>query len=102
MKRALVVLAMLAAVPSLARAQDLKDRFNIRLIAQGLYIAEQQSGIPAGYGREAQVASPFELGYGELRPIIDARRLPGNFDLHIDAVAVEIGHGRSDAGERYR
>ena len=40
MKRALVALAMVAALPSLARAQDLKDRFNIRLIAQGLYIAE--------------------------------------------------------------
>ena len=82
-----LVLAAALAFPSLARAQDLKDRFNIRLIAQGLYMAEQNSPIPAGYGREAQASSPFELGYGELRAIIDGRRLPGNFELHIDARA---------------
>ena len=42
-------------LPSLARAQDLKDRFNIRLIAQGMYEAEQQATSTPGYGREAQV-----------------------------------------------
>ena len=55
MKWLLVALVVLLT-PSLARAQDLKDRFNVKLIAQGLYEAEQQSAIPAGYGREAQVA----------------------------------------------
>lgn len=48
-----------------------------------MYIAEQ-SAIPPGLGREAQVVSPFELAYGELRGVIDGRRLPGNFELHID------------------
>ena len=82
MKRLLIALAVLS-LPSLARAQDLKDRFNIKLIAQGLYMTEQQAAAP-GYGREAQVASPFDLGYADLRAVIDGRRLPGNFDLHLD------------------
>ena len=86
MKRLAIALAALSsmlALPSPARAQDLKDRFNIRLIAQGMFETEQQAAA-AGYGREAQVASPFELGYGDLRAVIDGRRLPGNFDLHLD------------------
>ncbi len=96
MKRLVVALVVLA-LPSLARAQDLKDRFNIKLIAQGLYEAEQQSPIPAGYGREAQVASPFELAYGDLRAVIDGRRLPGGFDLHLDARVRITGEYDTDA-----
>ena len=65
-----------------------------RLIAQGMYVAEQESGIPSGYGREAQVSSPFELGYGDLRAVIDGRRLPGQFDLHLDG-RVRISGRRS-------
>lgn len=95
MKRLLVALIVLS-IPSLAHAQDLKDRFNIRLIAQGLYMAEQNSAIPAGYGREAQVSSPYELGYGELRAIIDARRL-GNWELHIDGRVRISGQFSTDA-----
>ena len=99
MKRALFVVTMLLLLPSLARAQDLKDRFNIRLIAQGMYETEQQAAA-AGYGREAQVASPFELGYGELRAVIDGRRLPGNFDLHIDGRARISGEFTTAAADQ--
>ena len=92
MKRLLLAIAMLVAATGSARAQDLKDRFNIRLIGQGMYATEQQAAIP-GTGTEAQVASPYSLAYGDVRAIIDGRRLPGNFELHIDA-----RHG-VDAGE---
>lgn len=82
MKR--LALLVLVLVPSLARAQDLKDRFNIKLSLSGMYAAEQESAIPPPYMREAQVASPYELAWGELRAVVDGRRLPGSFDLHID------------------
>ena len=94
MKR--LVFALLLLLPSLARAQDLKDRFNIKLIAQGMYLTEQ-SNIPGGFGREAQASAPFQLGYGELRGVIDGRRLPGNFDLHIDARARLSGEFTTDS-----
>ncbi|MGZ3426076.1 MAG: hypothetical protein ACXVCV_05465 [Polyangia bacterium] len=94
MKWLLVALALL--VPSLARAQDLKDRFNIRLIGQGMYMTEQQAGVP-GYGRDAQVASPFDLGYGDLRAVIDGRRLPGSFDLHLDGRVRMSGNFSTDS-----
>jgi hypothetical protein len=97
MKRLLLALVAVLLSPSLARAQDLKDRFNIKLIAQGMYEAEQESAIPKGYGREAQVSSPFELGYGDLRAVIDGRRLPGGFDLHIDARVRITGEFTTDA-----
>jgi hypothetical protein len=93
------VLAIALLLPSLARAQDLKDRFNIRLIAQGMYLAEQ-SDVPKGLGREAQVSSPFELGYGELRGVIDGRRLPGNFDLHLDGRVRVSGNFSTDAAQQ--
>jgi hypothetical protein len=84
-------LAILALVlfPSVARAQDLKDRFNIRLSLSGMYATEQQSAFPMGPmgTNEAQVMSPYALAWGELRAVIDGRRLPGSFDLHIDARA---------------
>jgi hypothetical protein len=97
MKRLVVALAML--LPSLARAQDLRDRFNIRLIAQGMYMTEQQAASP-GYGREAQVASPFDVGYGDLRAVIDGRRLPGNFDLHLDGRARISGEFSTAAADQ--
>ncbi|HEX4461281.1 MAG TPA: hypothetical protein VIA18_25045 [Polyangia bacterium] len=85
---------LLVLLPTAARAQDLKDRFNIKLSLTGMYEAEQESALPAAYGRTqptdgtgpgvGQVSSPFQLGYGELRAVIDGRRLPGSFDLHID------------------
>ena len=92
------VLVAALLLPSLVRAQDLKDRFNINIYAQGMYMAEQQlGGYPMGIGREAQVASPFELGYGELRAIIDGRRLPGKFDLHLDGRVRMSGQFSTDA-----
>jgi hypothetical protein len=96
MKRLGLVIVCLVALPSLARAQDLKDRFNIRLIAQGMYETEQTSVTP-GFGREAQQSSPFSLGYGDLRAIIDGRRLPGQFELHIDGRARISGEFSTDA-----
>ena len=96
MKRLLLALLALLAVPSLAQAQDLKDRFNIRLIAQGMYEAEQTSASP-GYAREAQQSSPFELGYADLRAVIDGRRLPGSFDLHLDGRVRITGEFSTDA-----
>jgi len=96
MKRLALAIALVVALPSLARAQDLKDRFNIRLIAQGMYETEQTT-TAQGYGREAQQSSPFSLGYGDLRAIIDGRRLPGSFDLHLDGRVRISGQFDTDA-----
>lgn len=83
--RARVLLWAALLWPCSTHAQDLADRFNLKVYATGLYAAEQQLGkLPMSVGREAQVASPYELGYGELRAVLDARRLPGRFDLHLD------------------
>ena len=90
---ALAILAVLC-VSSVARAQDLKDRFNIRLSLTGMYLAEQESAVPS---RPAQVSSPFELGYGDLRAVIDARRLPGQFELHLDGRVRLSGDFSTDA-----
>jgi hypothetical protein len=85
MTRALVVIAVLVGGAGAAQAQDLKDRFNIRLSLTGMYMTEQElAQRPMGVGREAAVASPFSLAYGDLRVTVDARRLPGKFDLHLD------------------
>lgn len=95
---ALTVIVAALLWPARARAQDLKDRFNINIYAQGMYMAEQQlGGYGKMFGREAQVASPFELGYGELRAIIDGRRLPGSFDLHLDGRVRMSGQFSTDA-----
>ena len=51
MKRAWCLLALLL-LPSVARAQDLRDRFNIRLSLTGFYLAEQQD-IHAGVAHRA-------------------------------------------------
>src|SRR5205823_13180511 len=67
---------------------------NIRLSLTGMYLAEQEGGIP---GRAAQVSSPFELGYGDLRFVIDGRRLPGKFELHLDGRVRISGEFSTDA-----
>src|SRR5438477_6413713 len=89
----LAILCVLSLARS-AQAQDLKDRFNIRLSLTGRYLAEQEGGIP---GRAAQVSSPFELGYGDLRFVIDGRRLPGKFELHLDGRVRISGEFSTDA-----
>jgi hypothetical protein len=91
-----VLVAMLLGAAT-ARAQDQKDRFNIRLSLTGMYLTEQElTTRPTGVGREAQVASPFELGYGDLRVVIDGRRLPGRFDLHLDGRVRATGDFSTD------
>lgn len=69
--------------PRLARAQDLKDRFNIRVLATAGYLTESQDA-PSP---QANQAGTFSLGYLDLRAVIDARRLPGSFELHLDGRA---------------
>jgi hypothetical protein len=59
-----------------------------------MYLTEQESGIPQ---RSAQVSSPFELGWGDLRAVIDARRLPGQFELHLDGRVRVSGEFSTDA-----
>ncbi len=76
---ALAILALaLSAAP--ARAQDLKDRFNIRISLSGMYLRESQSEDDP----IKRIAGPLSLGYGDLRTVLDVRRLPGNFELHLD------------------
>jgi hypothetical protein len=80
MRAALIAAVLL--VSTAARAQDLKDRFNIRLYLTGMYLVEQESSTAA---RQAQQASTAELGYADLRMVIDGRRLRGSgWDLHLD------------------
>lgn len=93
-KRLGLAILCVLCVSSIARAQDLKDRFNIRLSLTGMYLAEQEGAVPT---RSAQVSSPFELGYGELRAVIDGRRLPGQFDLHADLRLRITGEFSTDA-----
>ncbi len=54
-----------------------------------MYLGEQQGGItPTGStmpAAELNEASNVALGYAELRTVLDARRLPGKFELHLDA-----------------
>ena len=78
MRRAILVALLLA--PAAARAQDLGEQFSIRLSLSGLYLTEQQSADAP----ENKQAAPFSLGYGELRAVIDARRLSNRVDLHLD------------------
>jgi hypothetical protein len=83
--RALLVVLLLVGASGVARAQDLKDRFNIRLSLTGMYMTDQELGTrPTGVGDEGLVSSPLSLAYGDLRVTIDARRLPGKFDIHLD------------------
>jgi hypothetical protein len=70
------------SLSSVAQAQDLRDRFNIRLSLQGMYLGETQA---APMDEKNQSPLTLQLGYGELRAVIDGRRLPGQFDAHLDA-----------------
>jgi hypothetical protein len=76
-----------------ARAQDLKDRFNIRVSLTGMYLVEQE-GAPSTAER---VASPFQLGFADLRLVLDGRRLPGKFEIHIDGRVRVTGEFSTDA-----
>jgi hypothetical protein len=78
----LLLLLSLIGAARQANAQDLKDRFNIRLSVTGLYVREDQ---PGDSNQTNRIVSPLQLAYGDLRGVIDARRLPGGFDLHADA-----------------
>jgi hypothetical protein len=83
--RALLVAVLLMGASGVARAQDLKDRFNIRLSLGGMYMTEQELATkPAGTVGETLASSPLSLAYGDLRLTMDARRLPGKFDFHLD------------------
>jgi hypothetical protein len=93
-KRVGLAILCVLALGKLAHAQDLKDRFNIKLSLQGMYEAEQEGGVPQ---RSAQVSSPFELGYADLRAVVDARRLPGQFELHLDGRVRVTGEFSTDA-----
>src|SRR5262249_17470862 len=77
--RKLLVIALLL-LPSLALAQDLKDRFNMRLALSGMFLTEQQSGLPLA----KQEIDGYSLAYAALRLQLDGRSLPGKFELHID------------------
>jgi hypothetical protein len=91
MIRAVALLVLL--LPLAARAQDLKDRFNIRVGLTGGYVTESQS--EANAIKRAQ--STFSLGYADLRVVMDARRLPGKFELHLDGRVRISGEYSSDA-----
>ncbi len=76
-----------------AQAQDLRDRFNVRLSLTGMYMVEQQeAATPAD-----KAASPFQLGFADLRLTIDARRLPGKFELHLDGRVRITGEFSTDS-----
>ena len=90
MKRIVVLLFVLSGS---AQAQDLGDRFNIRVGLTGMFLTEQQSA-PS---QDQKQASPFSLGFGDLRLILDARRLPGSFELHLDARVRLTGEFSTDA-----
>jgi hypothetical protein len=95
MKRALVVALLLW--PALARAQDLKDRFNFRLSLSSMYMTEQQAGLPSN---KIEIG-PLSLAYGDLRLVLDGRRLPGNFEMHFDGrvrITGEVDQAGLDAG----
>jgi hypothetical protein len=78
MKRVLLALVLL---PAIARAQDLKDRFNAKVIFQAMYLNELSDAPDKAHFQ----ASPFTLLYGDFRLVLDGRRLPGRFELHVDA-----------------
>jgi hypothetical protein len=79
MRRLLV--AALLFVPALAQAQDLKDRFNIKVDLTGMFMTESQGGALPVTKNEVE---PYSLAYADLRTQLDGRRLPGNFELHLD------------------
>jgi hypothetical protein len=87
--RALALVLLTAAA---AQAQDLRDRFNIKVSLTGMYMAEQDNG-----NAQNNEASPFQLGLADLRVVMDARRLPGKFELHLDARVRLTGQFSTDA-----
>ena len=72
MKRVLLAMIALVMLGGVARAQDLKNRFNIKLSLSGLYVTETQDQPD----KVKNNAATFALGYADLRAVIDARRLP--------------------------
>jgi hypothetical protein len=80
-KLRLALFVLLALVGGRARAQDLKDRVNFRIGLTGMYLREDQ---PNENDPTRKAAGPLSLAYGDLRLVLDARRLPGNFELHVD------------------
>src|SRR5581483_5533537 len=71
----------LLCLATTARAQDLKDRFNIKLTLTGMYLTEQQA---AAKPELNEASGGLSLGWVDLRTVMDARRLPGQFELHLD------------------
>ena len=63
----------------------------------GMYMAEQQAAASELRPRGAGGRRRSQLGYGDLRAIIDGRRLPGNFDLHLDGRVRISGEFSTDA-----
>ena len=78
---AFFLFAVTLGVARPAIAQDLNSRFNIRIGLTGMYLREDQPGEPDPLRK---LVGPLSLGYGDLRAVVDARKLPGNFELHID------------------
>ncbi len=91
----LLGLLLLGAGARSARAQDLKDRFNVRLSLSGMYLRETQDEPD----KQRSVAGPLSIGYGDLRMVLDARRLPGNFELHLDGRVRLTGNYSTDQGD---
>ncbi len=73
-------LAFLLTSSGAAFGQDLKDHFNFRLSLSGMYLGEMQ----ASPSNAQSDVGPVQLGYGELRAVLDGRRLPGGFEVHLD------------------
>jgi hypothetical protein len=64
----------------LAAAARADENFHLRLSLTGVFVAEhQQADAP-----EHDISSPYYLGYADLRAVLDARRLPGRLELHLD------------------
>ncbi len=93
LRLALVALGLLVLASGRADAQDLKDRFNFRVSLSGMYLRESQDDVP-----ERAIAGPLHIGYGDLRIVMDARRLPGNFELHLDGRIRLTGNYSEDHG----
>jgi hypothetical protein len=79
---------LMLAISSTAGAQDLGDRFHFKVSLTAMYVAEQDDGF---------TASPFQLGFGDLRVVMDARRLPGKLELHLDGRIRITGEFSTDA-----
>lgn len=93
MRACLALVATLLAAP--AAAQDLRDQFNLRLSLSGMYLTETEH---AATPQEAQ-ASPFQLAYGDLRAVIDARRIGRRLDLHLDGRVRATGSFDTDQAQ---